>query len=191
MRLWRIVFILLCVVLLFSEPAAAAGPFILFPQAEQILSPNGLYAVRNVEPVTSSEFVGTFHALWLFESTTGRSRKLCDYFGVSAVAWAGNDFLLVTQYLGKKTSRAFIFPVDPSKDAFMIDVPTLIRMLPIEQRPTLRLNDHVFVEASQFDGNAFRLRVWGYGPHDTKGFHWNCTYAVREGSVSCAEPPTQ
>lgn len=53
---------------------------------------------------SASDFVGTFHSLWLYELATGRSRKLCDYLGVASAAWSSDDVLLVTQYAGKRTS---------------------------------------------------------------------------------------
>ena len=82
-----------------------------------------------------SEFSGIFHALWLVETTTGRSRKLCEYVGVAAVAWSEKDSLMVTQYLSNKTSRALIFATTSTQEPVVLDVPTLIRMVPVELRP--------------------------------------------------------
>jgi hypothetical protein len=74
------------------------------------------FAVRNVDAAGSpSDFVGTFHSLWLFGLGIGRSHKLCDYPGVASAAWSNNDFLVVTQYGGKRTSRALVFfPFQPA-----------------------------------------------------------------------------
>ncbi|HKV78648.1 MAG TPA: hypothetical protein VJP02_10930 [Candidatus Sulfotelmatobacter sp.] len=135
---------------------------------------------------SAGEFVGTFHSLWLTEVASGRSRKLRDYVGLAAVAWSSNDFLVVTQYLGKKTSRALVFAVAASQEPVLLDTPTLIRTVPAELRPTLRENDHTFVEASRLEGDIFYFQVWGYGSHDRSGFHWNCEYGLEDGKVSCA-----
>lgn len=43
-----------------------------------------------------SEYVGTFHSLFLGKTASSLSRKLCDYVGVAAVAWAKNDSIIVT-----------------------------------------------------------------------------------------------
>jgi hypothetical protein len=67
----------------------------------------------------------------------------------------------------------------------MLDIATLVQLVPLESRPALRENDHLFVEASSLEGEAFHFRVWGYGKHDPNGFRWNCEYALRGGSVLC------
>ena len=154
MRLLRL--ILFPVLLVSVVGHVYAAPFALFPKAGHLASPDGRFEVRDVdlrEP--GSEFSGIFHSLWLVETATGRSRKLCDYVGVAAVAWSEKDSLMVTQYLSKKTSRA------------------------------LRENDHAFVEASRLEGEIFHFQVWGYGQHDRNGFHWNCEYKLGAANLKC------
>jgi len=163
-----------------------AKPFTLFPKAGHLASPDGRFEVRDVdlrEP--ASEFSGIFHSLVLVETATGRSRKLCEYVGVAAVAWSENDSLMVTQYLSKKTSRALVFATTSAQEPVVLDVPTLIRMVPADLRPALRENDHAFVEASRLEGEIFYFQVWGYGQHDRNGFHWNCEYSLDAGNVNC------
>jgi len=164
-----------------------AAPFSMFPNAGRLVSPDGRYEVRDLAPESSAgELVGASHSLWLAQLATGRSRKLCDYLGIAAVAWSNNDFLLVTEYVGKKTSRALVFRATSIAEPVLLDAPGLIHMLDVEMRPSLRENDHVFVEASRLEADAFCFRVWGYGKHDPNGFRWNCRYSLTEGSVSCA-----
>ena len=187
---WRIAAGVLLVAAVLCGKAGAA-PFVVFPQAGQLASPNGRFVVRNVDQeATASEFVGTFHALWLTELSTGRSRKLCDYLGLAAVAWSRNDFLVVTQYLGRRTSRALVFSVAQPDNPVMLDLPTLTRLVPVELRPTLRDNNHVFIEASRIEEDTLDLRVWGYGQHDANGFRWHCKYTLHDGTVSCLEEGT-
>ncbi len=166
---------------------AKAAPFVIFPKAQQLASPDGHFIVRNVDAGGSaSEFVGTFHSLWLTEVSTGASRKLCDYLGVAAVAWSDQKFLVVTQYVGKKTSRTLVFAArDPDKAA-LLDAPTLIQLVPTELRSSLRGNDHIFIEGSDVDGDTLHLTVWGYGAQDPNGFRWNCQYAMSDARVQCA-----
>jgi hypothetical protein len=168
---------------------ALAAPFVLFPKAEQLPSPNGRFVVRDTDRDGSAhDFVGTFHSLWLTEPATGHSRKLCDYLGVAAVAWAGNDFLVLTQYVGKKSSRALVFSMADLDKPVLLESSTLLDVLPRTAQAKLLGNDHVFVEASRLLDETFYFDVWGYGAHDPKGFRWKCQYALRDGKVSCDLP---
>ena len=175
--------------LLLSGPMpvrALSASFVVFPKAERLVSPDGRFVVESRDrEASSSQYVGTFHSLWLTEVATGCSRKLFDYIGLAAVAWSGNKFVVITEYVSKRTSRALVFPVAGSGGPVVLDVSTLIQMIAVESRDTLRGNDHIFVEAEQFDSEIFYFRVWGYGQHDPKGFHWNCEYSMLQNKVSC------
>lgn len=168
--------------------AAHAAPFVVFPNAGELPSRDGRFVVRSTDrSAPFSEFAGNFHSLFLEETASGRSRKLFNYVGVVAVGWSNSDFIIVTEYLSKRTSRALVFTAASADDPVVIDKPLLTHLVPIDLRPQLRENDHVFVEASQVEGETLTLRVWGYGSHDAKGFHWRCEYGLLEGSVSCAD----
>jgi hypothetical protein len=184
-RTWRCVAaVIACNIL------AQAATFVVFPKAGSLPSPDGRFVVRNVDRVAHpSEYVGTFHSLFLEDTANGLTRKLCDYVDLAAVAWTDDDFLIVTEYLSKRTSRALIFAADDSRDTVVIDQPLLTRLVPVNLRPQLRENDHVFVEASQVEGKTLTLRVWGYGRHDANGFRWRCAYQLLEGAISCEETP--
>ena len=187
MRSWRMMLCVLAVVIM-AELRAPAAPFVVFPKAGELVSPDGRFVVRNAEREgAASEFIGTFHSLWLTETATGRSRKLCDYVGVAAVAWSNHDFVVVSQYVSKRTSRALVFSASGSEEGIMLDSATLGRLVPAELRSALRENDHVFVEAVGVEEDTLRLSVWGYGRHDPDGFRWHCAYGLREGSLSCSE----
>lgn len=167
-------------------PTTAAGPFVLFPQAGELISPDRQFTIRNVDAADAgSEFVGTFHSLWLTNLQTKQSRKLCDYVGVAAVAWSRSDQILVTQYLSRKTSRVVMFSVDAGKDPLVLDQPGVIQLVPLDLRDTLRQNDHVFIEASRLDDAILYLTIWGYGQYDPKGFRWPCQYNLHEGHLAC------
>ena len=180
--------ILLCIVALASigPVATFASPFVVFPKASELISPDGRYTVRSVDTAgAASDFAGTFRSLWLFELATGHSRRLCDYLGVASAAWSSNDVLVVTQYVGKRTSRTLVFSAIDAQDPVMLDTATLIRLLPPEFRPALRDNDHVFVEGSTVEQETLHLTVWGYGHRDPNGFRYRCEYSLREGALSC------
>jgi len=182
---------LLCVAAVIAFGALThAAPFVVFPKAGQLPSQDGRFVVRNADRVAPlSEYVGTFHSLYLGDTVSGASRKLCDYVGVAAVAWTKNDFIIVTQYVSKDTSRALIFNAADTRDPVVIDKQWLTNLVPVSLRPQLRENNHVFVEASQVDGETLKLRVWGYGKHDVHGFRWLCEYSLIEGGISCDKLP--
>jgi hypothetical protein len=164
-----------------------ASPFAVFPKAGELVSPGGRFVVRDAaREASSSEFVGLFHSLWLTDRANGKSRKLCDYSNVAAVAWSGDNVILVTHYVSKKSSRTLVFFAD-SQLALLLDQPRLIQLVPVPLRDTLRENDHVFIEASNMEKEKLSLRVWGYGRHDTKGFRWRCEYELKEGNILCSE----
>ena len=187
--LMRVKRALLCLAaVLVFEIVAPAAPFVVFPKTGQLPSPDGRFVVSNTDrEAPLSEYVGNFHSLFLVETASGRTRKLCDYLGVAAVGWANNEFIIVTEYVSKRTSRALVFVANDSRDPVVVDQPLLTTLVPINLRPQLRENDHVFVEASRVEGETLQLRVWGYGQHDTKGFRWHCSYSLLEGGISCDE----
>ena len=53
------------------------------------------------------------------------------------MAWAQNEFIIVTQYLSKRTFRAVIFAADDSRRAVVIDQPLPINLVPVTLRPIL------------------------------------------------------
>jgi hypothetical protein len=182
----RIVLLLLAVFAI--RPSAFPSQFVVFPKATALQSPDGRYEVRNDAAHHSpTDFTGKFNNLWLVEVATGRSLKLYDYLGVAAVAWSGNEFLAVTDYVGKRTSRALVFPLAHLEDPVVLDEQALVHMVPADLRPMLRENDHDFLEASRIEGGKLYVRVWGYGLHDAKGFRWHCEYALENGNTHCTE----
>lgn len=60
-----------------SSLGASTAQFAVFPKANELVSPDGRFAVRSIDPQGSaSDFLGTFHSLWLFERATGRCAKI-------------------------------------------------------------------------------------------------------------------
>jgi hypothetical protein len=167
-----------------------AAPTVVFPNASELRSPDGRFVVRNAErEAPSADFVGTFHSLWLIDTATGQSHKICDYVGVVAVRWSDNEHLLMTEYVARKSSRALLFSLLPSEDSVMLDKAAVIALVPPQSRTILRENDHVFVEAIGIQQGILALTVWGNGQHDRRGFRWQCNYDLRERSLACTEEP--
>lgn len=165
-----------------------AEDFAVFPDRKELRSPDGRYVIRSVEHTgQAQEITGVFRTLVLQEVSTGRSRGLFNYLGPVGVAWSGNNFVIVTEYVSKKTSRALVLRLDRPNEYQVIDKPHLAMQLHDERRAQLERNDHVYVEVSRIDGIVLTLRVWGYGAHDPQGFRFQCAYDLAVGTASCRE----
>ena len=102
------------VVLLAGSGLLRADQFVMFPGPRELRSSDGRFVVRSVDPVTGpSEISGVFHSLVLEGVATGSVRTLYRYVGRVALAWSGSNFVIVSDYLSKRTARALVFPVDP------------------------------------------------------------------------------
>jgi len=172
---------------------AGAQQFATFPDRPELRSPDGRFLIRSVDHVTGpSDFSGVFRSLVLEEPSSGRSWAIYSYVGRVAVAWSGNRFIIVTDYVSKRTSRALVFAIDSRVEPFSVEKVTLDKvqlagLLPTEQNVHLLGNDHVFVEVSRVEGDALILRVWGYGARDPKGLRLDCQYDLRSGRAACRE----
>jgi hypothetical protein len=172
---------------------AGAQQFTTFPDRPELRSPDSKFVIRSVDRAARpSDFSGVFRSLILEELPGGRSWALYNYVGRVAVAWSGNRFIIVTDYVSKRTSRAMVFEIDSRVDPFTVEQVTLdkvqlARLVPAEQNVHLLGNDHVFVEVTRIEGDALILRVWGYGAHDPKGFRSSCQYDLRAGTAACKE----
>jgi hypothetical protein len=89
-------------------------------------------------PLSTLSWVPRGSSARLEETGSGRSRKFCDYLGVAAVAWAKNEFIIMTQYVSRRTSRAAVVTADGSREPVVIDQPLLTKIVPVELRPQLR-----------------------------------------------------
>jgi hypothetical protein len=185
MRLSRFSFFL---VLVFACGLVKAEQFAVFPDRQELRSPDAKFVIRSVEhKAARGEFSGVFRSLVMEEADTGSVRTLYNYVGRVSVAWSGNNFVIVTDYASKRTARALIFRLDRPDEYLVIDKPHLLPQLHDERRVQLERNDHVYLEVSRIDGTALVLRVWGYGAHDPAGFRFQCAYDLNEGTASCRE----
>ncbi len=166
---------------------AQAERFVTFPEEKDLVSPDGRYVLRSVDPGGDpANFSSSFHALVLEDTVTGKSRRLCDYLHKIAVAWSG-DRIIATDYVGRRAARALVLAADPKADTYIIDSAAIADRVPFALAVHLRQNSHVFVEAVRMDGDTLQLRVWGHGAHDPSGFRLTCTMNLEQASASCEE----
>ena len=175
--------LLLCIAVL-----TLGEDFAVFPDRKELRSPDGKYVIRSVDHIARpGDFVGVFHSLILEETATHQVRVLCDYLSRVAVTWSEDTYIVVTDYAGKRTSRVLVFTVDPNAGGFVVDKNDLMRRLPGSLSDKLRENEHVFVEALRMHQRTLSLRVWGYGPHDYRGFRLVCDFELETGKVDCRD----
>jgi hypothetical protein len=134
------------VAILLVAPAGAQR-FSTFPDRSELRSPDGRFLIRSVDHAASaSDFSGLFRSLVLEETRSGRSWALynyVNYVGRVGAAWSGNRFIIVTDYVSKRTSRALVFAIDSRVEPFSVEQVTrdkaqFSRLLPTEQkRPPL------------------------------------------------------
>ncbi len=168
----------------------AAEQFAVFPDRKELRSPNGKFVIRSVDHVAArGEFSGMIRWLVLEETATGKLHPLYNYVSRVGVAWSGDNFVIVTDYVSKKTARAMVFDMNHPGEFLVIDKPHLTAELHEQPREQLEGNDHVYLEVSRIEGSASLLRVWGYGRRDPQGFRFWCTYDLKQRTVSCPENP--
>ena len=188
MRTPRFFACLLLPLLLCLALRAFSEDFAVFPDRKELHSPDGKYVIRSIERTPQpGEFVGVFRALVLEEAATHKTRVLCGYLGRAAVAWSGDTYIIVTDYVGKRTSRALVFSVDQNANGFVVDKNDLERRVSGSFSEKLRGNEHVFIEALKVQSGKLDLRVWGYGTHDPRGFRLFCNIELDLGNATCGE----
>lgn len=176
-------------VVLASHLLLAEG-FVTFPDRKELRSPDGRFVIRSVEHRAGArEFSGVFRSLVLEDTATSARRGLYNYVGRIAIAWSGSEYLIATDYVGKRTSRALVFRMKFLDEYTVIDKTYLANRVTEDLRAQLELNDHVFVEAFGVEKRDLMLRVWGYGAHNPNGFRVQCTYDLINGNTSCRENP--
>ncbi len=167
---------------------ALAEQFAVFPDRKELRSPDGKFVIRSVDYVPQAhEFSGLFRALILENLADGSTRELYHYVNRVGVAWSGNNFIIITDYVSKKTARALLFRIDQPGEYVVFDKPSLAARIPHERRIQLERNDHAFLEVSRLDGSVLTVRVWGYGAHDPQGFRFQCEYELDQGTTTCRD----
>ena len=142
-------------VVLLTASLLKAQQFTIFPDRKELRSPDGRFVIRSIDHVAGpSEFSGVFRTLVVENAATGSSRGLYNYVGRVAVAWSGNDFVIATDYVSKRTARALVFPMDPPNESIIIDKPYLAQQIPGDLRAHLDANEHVYVEASRIEAGV-------------------------------------
>jgi hypothetical protein len=146
---------------------ASAKKPVEFPGPQtQLKSPDGRYVVENLDSDREPH-----HTLRVINIETGALRVLCNYQRHVSVLWSPDGKkLVVNDYAGSDFSKVLIFSADQSSPPADIGA-QLLRSLKDPDRTSIADNDHVYFAVLNWEGNeAVKLKVWGLGEVDPKGF---------------------
>jgi hypothetical protein len=139
------------------------------PQA-QLKSKDGRYVLENVDSDKEPH-----HTLLLKNAESGAVRTLCNYQRHVTVLWSPDGKkLVVNDYAGSDFSKVLIFSTEQDSPPEDVGAQLLHSLQGSPDRKGLTDNHHVYFAASSWEGDeSVRLKVWGYGQADPKGFsHW-------------------
>jgi hypothetical protein len=140
-----------------------------FPDQSQAVSPDGRYAVLNIDSDRKPH-----HRAVLEDRSLKTRRKLFDYERHIVLLWDyDSQMFAVTDYIGTDSSTCSIISVD-DKVPRLEAVDLLLRQLSEDAKKTLQSelsNHHAYVEASVWvRPTTLVLKVSGYGDKNSKGF---------------------
>ena len=168
----------ICLLAVVSTVASgAARKLTEFPGTQaQLRSSDGRYAVENVDSDKEPH-----HTLLLKNTETGAVRTLCNYPRNVTVLWSPDGKkLVVNDYAGSDFSKILIFSADEDSPPQDVGSELLQSLKDSPDRRSLADNHHVYFAVSSWEGNdAVRLKVWGHGEVDPKGFSRLYQYTLR------------
>ncbi len=140
-----------------------------FPAQSQAVSPDGRYAVLDLDSDTKPH-----HTVFLEDRFLRTRRTLFHYERHVVLLWnSDSQMFAVTDYIGSDSSTCSIISVD-DKVPRMQALDLLLLQLGEDAKRTLQsrlTKHHAYVEASEWDGpTSLALKVSGYGDRDPKGF---------------------
>jgi len=150
-----------------------------FPGTDhEVMSPDGVHSVVWEEPrVNDPEFT---HHLLMHDKRTSRSIPLMPFIRNVRVEWTPSGrYVAVTCRCGSDFSDVSVFDaVHPGKGVAVTK--ELQRRL---GRILVLDNHHAYVETlGWLDDTALRIRVWGYGERNPKGFEWEYVFELGGGA---------
>jgi hypothetical protein len=162
---------------LFCVPSPVySGTLREFPGPKtELKSPHGRYLVKNIDTVDEP-----YHALMLKDTKTGAVRTLCAYGRSVSVVWSPDGKkLVVNDELGSDYSKSLIFFVDQDSPPRDVGAELLQSLKNSPDQESVAHNQHVYIAISRWQGNnAVKLKVWGSGKVDPKGFSRLYLYSI-------------
>lgn len=156
---------------------------IAFPEHSRASSPDGLYALINVDSDTEP-----YHTVLLEDRRLKMQRTLLHYERHVDVLWnPDSKSFALTDYAGSDYSLCSIIYVDASMPAINV-WEELLKRVTTNERKIMEDNHHVYVVATRWVGTkTLRLKIWGYGDISPRGFTRFYSYDV-DGRVRRDKP---
>jgi hypothetical protein len=175
------------VVLLAAQPVWAQQ-FAVFPDRKELRSPGGRFVIRSVEHCRKA-----LRAQRRVPIVDPGGYDNGDLARPLSLPWPcgrrpGANFIIVTDYASKRTSRALIFRIDQPNEYTIIDKPHLTAQLPAQFRPHFDGNDHVYLEGVEDRRRYSDTPGVGVPNSRQAGFRSPCGYHLNERRASCGEP---
>lgn len=158
----------LLVAVLSGAVAASPKKLVEFPGPQaQLQSPDRRYVLENLDSDKEPH-----HTLRLKNTETGAVRTLCNYPRHVTVLWSPDGKkLVVNDYAGSDFSKILIFSADQDSPPQDVGAQLLQSLKDSPGRRSLADNHHVYFAVSSWEGNeAVKVKVWGHGEVDPKGF---------------------
>ena len=140
-------------------------------------SPDGQHVIHNVDYNTKEPY----HRLLLEDTKTHTTRKLLTYERWVDVFWSPSGAeVMVDDHGGSDFENTYIYSVQDT--SHRVDIGEEFRRQNPSGRLLFKKNDHVYVDGLGWvNETTVKIRLWGYGEHDPKGFERLLEYKLNGG----------
>jgi uncharacterized protein YaeQ len=132
-----------------------------------IKSPSGAYTLINSDHDTEPH-----HTLLLQNNKNGEETTIYSYSRNVRVFWSPqSDRLAITDNYASNESRIILFSMEGRVTEKDLTVQSLATLAADSDRLSFTNNDHVYPEVLSWERDgALRIKIWGYGLQDPRGF---------------------
>lgn len=185
------IFLRLSIILTFvywSAAMAQETQLIKLPgEVSAIPSPDGKYVLINVDSENEKQSLslGGNHALYLQNLKTGKQKKIYSYDRYIEILWSPKGSkLLINDHGGSDYSFPIIFLINDNKQP--IDVGKQIKEnMAMASNQSISGNHHVYIVGTKWlDENRVKIKIYGYGDVDPRGFTLWYEYSIQNGFKS-------
>ena len=137
-----------------------------FPDHSRVYSPNGRYALINVN--NNEE---PYHTVFLENRRLKTRRMLFQYRRGVDVLWnPDSESFALTDYGGSDFAHCSVVFVDEKIETIPV-LEQLLKRLSVRDQKDIQRNDHLYVQAVQWINlDVLRIKIWGHDSESRTGF---------------------